>query len=435
MIELIRGDKPVAIIVSPPSGSSFAEGQEIPIRSLSIDREGIARVELVVDGEIIDTHQAITPTNQLQLTQDWLGKPGSHTVIVRSYDLRNNVSSPAAISIQISPATATPPRAHTPTITANNPSPSPTECVNNAAFVADITVPDGSLFTPNQSFNKIWRLRNNGTCAWGAGYQFVFISGDAMTTNTVSVVPPTAPGATADFLIAMNAPGDYGSHTGIWRLRSPSGVLFGTIATVKINVPSAASNPANPTRAVSGPCSGTPNILAFSVDHALITWGASTTLRWSEVTNADSVEIDQGIGGVGAGPGGGTLNISPTRSTIYTMTAYCGSKIATRQVTVLVPFAVTSVVGSVEPTSSSVCSQVFNFHFVISVNSPGTVDWRRERSDGNVTFGSYAFSDAGSFTADYTWQPGSSGTFWIQVRTTSPTDVTSNQAVFTLTCP
>jgi len=435
---LVKSAKPIAIITSPPSGSSFSDGDGVAVQSVSTDASGVVRVELLVDGQIVRTDTASSPQSQFLLIQIWQAVPGTHTIVVRAYDAQNNASNPAAISVLVAATSSTTPVTSAPAAPSatGNASPSPTECVNNAAFVADVTVPDGSLFSPNQSFNKIWRLRNNGTCAWGAGYQFVFISGDALTVNHVLAVPSTQPGATADFLVPMNAPSDVGSHVGNWRLKNPSGTLFGSVVTVKITVPGAAS----PTRQVLTPCNGAPNITSLTADAGLITWGATTILRWGAVTNADSVEIDPGIGGVAAGPNGDSTNISPTRSTIYTMTAHCGANIAQRQVTVLVPFAVTSVVGSVDPTSSNNCNQVFNFHFAISVNSAGTVNWRRERSDAapDSAQGSYTFNDAGSFTADYAWQPnGPSGTntFWFQLHTLSPIDVTSNQATFTLTCP
>src|SRR5512138_2778546 len=33
-------------------------------------------------------------------------------------------------------------------------------------FVADVTIPDGTVMTPNQAFTKTWRVKNVGTCAW-----------------------------------------------------------------------------------------------------------------------------------------------------------------------------------------------------------------------------------------------------------------------------
>ncbi|HHS97476.1 MAG TPA: hypothetical protein ENK08_06195, partial [Chloroflexi bacterium] len=53
-------------------------------------------------------------------------------------------------------------------------------CTLNAAFVADVTVPDNTEFPSGTAFTKTWRLRNTGTCTWEAGTLLVFVSGDAM---------------------------------------------------------------------------------------------------------------------------------------------------------------------------------------------------------------------------------------------------------------
>lgn len=80
-------------------------------------------------------------------------------------------------------------------------------------------------------------------------------------------------------------------------------------------------------------CSGTPIISSFTGSPTTISAGNSTTLSWGAVTNAEYVEIDNGIGGV-ATPG--STSVSPPTTTTYTMTARCGADIATRQVTITV---------------------------------------------------------------------------------------------------
>ncbi|MCI0476958.1 MAG: fibronectin type III domain-containing protein, partial [Anaerolineales bacterium] len=59
------------------------------------------------------------------------------------------------------------------------------------------------------------------------------------------------------------------------------------------------------------------------------------TLSWGAVTNADSVSIEPGIGGVVAP---GTHTVAPMQPTTYTLTARCGAAIATRQVTIVVTY-------------------------------------------------------------------------------------------------
>ena len=65
------------------------------------------------------------------------------------------------------------------------PTATPIPC-NRAAFITDVTVSDGSLFTPDSQFSKVWRLNNNGRCAWTAKYELVYYSGDKMKGASVT---------------------------------------------------------------------------------------------------------------------------------------------------------------------------------------------------------------------------------------------------------
>src|SRR5512139_925441 len=67
---------------------------------------------------------------------------------------------------------------------------------NGLIYVADVTVPDNTVMTPGQSFTKTWRVQNSGTCAWGAGYKFSLLGGDAMGGQALTLSQPVAPGAT-----------------------------------------------------------------------------------------------------------------------------------------------------------------------------------------------------------------------------------------------
>ncbi len=86
-------------------------------------------------------------------------------------------------------------------------------------------------------------------------------------------------------------------------------------------------NPAAPV------CPGPPTIEYFTANPATITQGQSTTLQWGMVSNATSVGIDQGIGGVGTP---GSRAVSPGGTTTYTMVATgCGGQ-SQKSVTVTV---------------------------------------------------------------------------------------------------
>src|SRR6185295_16557395 len=76
-----------------------------------------------------------------------------------------------------------------PTISLPEPTlPQPTEtsaptteaaCTNDAKFVDDLTVPDGTHILLGQTFSKKWSVQNSGTCDWGPDYRLVLVSGDA----------------------------------------------------------------------------------------------------------------------------------------------------------------------------------------------------------------------------------------------------------------
>ena len=335
------GGKPVVVIDSPPSNSQFRGGEAVTVQSTSTDSAGIARVELLVDGTVVRTDTPPSPQPSFTVLQTWSATPGSHTITVRAFNTANTVSDPAAILVAI--GVSTPAAAPTAAATATpNPTPStggvtpplpPTAttapsgaCTNSSTFVADITVPDNTAIAPGQTFNKIWRVRNSGSCTWGSGYQFVFVSGQAMSATSVFAVPATAPGTTADLLVPMVAPTTAGLHTGFWQLRSPVATFFGPRVFVTIRVVA----PASP---VPSGCLGQPQIPSFTASPTTITAGQSSTLSWGFVLGATSAVIDPDIGGVRTPD---STTVSPTTTTTYTMTARCEDRVTTAQVTITV---------------------------------------------------------------------------------------------------
>lgn len=127
------------------------------------------------------------------------------------------------------PPTAIPPTS-TPVPTATTiPTSTPVSYCDWAAFVKDVTVPDGSLFEAGEMFTKTWRIKNRGTCTWTPDYMLVFTSGDAMGETTALRLPGyLAPGQTVDISVTLTAPARAGQYTGYWMFRNPSGMLFGS---------------------------------------------------------------------------------------------------------------------------------------------------------------------------------------------------------------
>ncbi len=121
------------------------------------------------------------------------------------------------------PVTLTPPTPGTITPTP----PTPAAC-NRAQFIADVTVPDGTVLNPGSTFIKTWRLKNVGTCTWTTAYSLIFDSGIQMGGPASVPLPMSvAPGQTVDLTINLTAPNVGGSYRGYWKFKDNNGIPFG----------------------------------------------------------------------------------------------------------------------------------------------------------------------------------------------------------------
>ena len=59
----------------------------------------------------------------------------------------------------------------------------PPSACDRAQFIADVTVPDGTVYAPGAGFLKTWRLKNVGTCTWSTFYAMVFESGNKLVVE------------------------------------------------------------------------------------------------------------------------------------------------------------------------------------------------------------------------------------------------------------
>lgn len=106
----------------------------------------------------------------------------------------------------------------------NTPIASATPTCNLAQFVTDVTVPDGTTMTPNQNFNKKWRIRNIGACSWN-GFSLVFDSGDSMGGPATKPIPVVNPGQEVDLDVDLKAPATAGTFRSYWRIVTNNNVL------------------------------------------------------------------------------------------------------------------------------------------------------------------------------------------------------------------
>lgn len=150
----------------------------------------------------------------------------------------------------------------------------PVVTCNRAQFIADVSIPDGTVLEPGASFKKTWRLKNVGSCRWTTSYQLVFFSGEQMGAPSSAAFPKNVPiGQTVDISVNLTAPSEAGSYRGYWMFKNAEGALFGIgpIANqpwwVDIRVPSPTVTPGGPTVTPS------PNIAYdFATNACVGTW-------------------------------------------------------------------------------------------------------------------------------------------------------------------
>jgi hypothetical protein len=108
------------------------------------------------------------------------------------------------------------------------PVPTPTPyCSNNLEFVADVTIPDGSIYLPGTELEKVWLVKNSGTCNWDNGYIFRLVSGDPMGAETMQGLYPARSGSEVEIKLDFTAPKVTGTYQTMWQAFTPYGEPFG----------------------------------------------------------------------------------------------------------------------------------------------------------------------------------------------------------------
>jgi len=142
-----------------------------------------------------------------------------HAIWVNPVIVNSDQTGPAIPTVTPLPVTPIP------TISSTLP---PSTLCDRAWFLGDVTVPDGTVYAPGETFTKTWKLRNVGSCTWTTDYSLVFSTGDQMG-SPVSINLPTSvgPREEIDLSVDLVAPTTPGSYRGNWLLKNTSGELFG----------------------------------------------------------------------------------------------------------------------------------------------------------------------------------------------------------------
>lgn len=149
----------------------------------------------------------------------------------------------SAIPTNTSAPEATAPAAATATATGaviaqvTNLSGTPEALCDSLSYIADVNVPDLTVMAPGQDFIKTWRVRNNGSCEWGAGYVLAYADyDDQMSGQFVALTDVVLPGEEVEVSVQFKAPAQAGTYVSAWSMRNPAGAFFPEIIFVKIVV-------------------------------------------------------------------------------------------------------------------------------------------------------------------------------------------------------
>ncbi len=254
--------------------------------------------------------------------------------------------------------------------------------------------------------------------------------GTATASHTITVTPPPAPEATFQASPVDILAGE--SSTLTWNTTNAQTVTIDNgVGTVAVNGSTVVSPLATATYTLTATgISGTvtkavtvtvttlgPSI-SFNAAPATIAEGETATLSW-EVTGADTVSIDNGIGTVSAT---GTRGVSPTQTTTYTLTATGAEGTTTKSVTVTVTPPKPIVELTASPGSLSV-----------AMGGTVTLSWSCQLANSAVLYKMVAGNPlpmASGLTGIYSDQIDAGATYILEAQ--GPGGTTAKQANFTV---
>jgi len=109
-------------------------------------------------------------------------------------------------------------------------------CSNLLAYIQDITIPDGAIFSPGEKIDKRWLVENQGTCNWNSRYTLRLSGGDPMGADTELSLIPALAGNQATIRILFTAPDEGGKHRSAWQAYTPDSKPFGDPIFIEIEV-------------------------------------------------------------------------------------------------------------------------------------------------------------------------------------------------------
>ena len=142
--------------------------------------------------------------------------------------LPTDTAAPQVTDTATTPTTATAPLAQV-----TNAQGTTVALCDSLTFVADVTIPDGTNISPGQDFLKTWRVKNTGSCPWGADYKLVYAYGDKLNGQPQALTTVVQPGQEVEISVQFTAPSTANQYLSAWQMSNPKGVTFQQAIYVK----------------------------------------------------------------------------------------------------------------------------------------------------------------------------------------------------------
>lgn len=252
------------VVMDALPAETFAQQGGVKVVARSLNRQRYAMAVNQEDTSLLD---------ELNRALKQLQDEGRVAELVKDY-----------LGLESGPAPAPEP---TPTPAPTQP-PLPERCIDGMELLQHLSYPDANMTNPpvvppGTPFEKGWRIRNSGTCAWKSSYILSYMGGNLpashMGGQPTRVLGEVPPGATYDMYVSLFAPPIVGVYQGFWELHNEEGNSFGERIWVGIRVPPDAPPPLTQT-----PAPG----ISFSADITQIKPGERVIFNW-RVTNAKAV--------------------------------------------------------------------------------------------------------------------------------------------------
>lgn len=119
-------------------------------------------------------------------------------------------------------------------------------CIEGLAVLSESGYVDAAPASAGTTVERVWHVRNSGTCEWTTAYALVPVEGLSFGLEPIALAAAVAPGEETDLTLTLTAPTAPGLHSGGWALRSPEGALLGAGSRplrVRVNVGPAPPEP------------------------------------------------------------------------------------------------------------------------------------------------------------------------------------------------